>query len=234
MANQTSFDLNAAIQTWRENLANSPAFRRESLNELESHLRDSIAALQSRSLSAEEAFMIATKRLGKSGVLEEEFGKVNAKSVWLDRALWILLAYQAWILVSNFSFLMRVVISTLGTRSKDIFSVEVICSPIVMGIIATFLAWRFVRGNRGVAAVIEKSLQKPWALGSVVLLTCLVLRVLAELSYRWCAPAFNSYAPHLSLYSGLMRDLSVVWSEYAILAALTVLVARKRLRASVV
>ena len=46
MENQTAFDLNQAIQRWRENLANSPAFRSENLNELESHLRDSISTLE--------------------------------------------------------------------------------------------------------------------------------------------------------------------------------------------
>src|SRR5690349_14090776 len=46
MENPTSFDLNRAVQQWRETLAQSPAFRGENLNELESHLSDSIAAWQ--------------------------------------------------------------------------------------------------------------------------------------------------------------------------------------------
>src|SRR4051794_3815451 len=60
METQTSFDLNLAIQRWRENLAQSSALRNENLNELESHLRDSIAALQTAGLSGEEAFVIAS------------------------------------------------------------------------------------------------------------------------------------------------------------------------------
>ena len=51
METTTSFDLNRAIQSWRENLAQSPAFRGENLNELESHLRDSVATWQARGLS---------------------------------------------------------------------------------------------------------------------------------------------------------------------------------------
>ncbi|HXT11196.1 MAG TPA: permease prefix domain 1-containing protein [Candidatus Angelobacter sp.] len=75
MADQTAFDLNRAIQTWRDNLANSPAFRRENLNELESHLRDSIAALQTRGLSAEEGFLIATRRLGQGREIIEKLAR---------------------------------------------------------------------------------------------------------------------------------------------------------------
>ena len=101
MENPTSFDLNRAIQQWRENLGQSPAFRSENLNELETHLCDSIATLRTRGLSAEEAFTIATRRIGKGGSLETEFGKVNQRAVWLDRVLWMLIGIQIWGLVAG-------------------------------------------------------------------------------------------------------------------------------------
>ena len=59
MENQTSFDLKAAVRRWRENLAQSPEFRTEDIDELESHVQDSVSDLQRRGLSAEEAFVIA-------------------------------------------------------------------------------------------------------------------------------------------------------------------------------
>ncbi len=101
MENPTPFDLNHAIQQWRENLGQSPAFRGENLNELESHLCDSTAAWQTRGLSAEEAFMVAVNRIGKGGALESEFGKVNGTAVWLDRFFWMLIGYQVWALISG-------------------------------------------------------------------------------------------------------------------------------------
>jgi hypothetical protein len=100
MENQTAFDLNHSIQQWRENLGQSPAFRSENLNELESHLRDSIATLQAKGLSAEEAFIIAARRMGNHNALEKEYGKVNGDAVWLDRIVWILVGVQVWSLVS--------------------------------------------------------------------------------------------------------------------------------------
>jgi len=102
MENTASFDLNRRIEQWRENLATSPSFRGENLDELEAHLRDSVAALQSRGLTAEEAFLVATRRIGGGGLLANEFGKVNGSALWLDRLFWMVIGYQVWLLISSF------------------------------------------------------------------------------------------------------------------------------------
>lgn len=77
MATTTTFDLSLAIQLWREKLAQSPHFKAENVAELESHVRDSVVTLQSKGLSSEESFLIATRRVGSVENLEPEFGKVN-------------------------------------------------------------------------------------------------------------------------------------------------------------
>lgn len=48
MEDQTSFDLNGAIQKWRRDLEHSPTFRRSDLDELEAHLRDELSTLTMR------------------------------------------------------------------------------------------------------------------------------------------------------------------------------------------
>jgi hypothetical protein len=101
MENTTPFDLETAIEKWRAELAQSAAFKQENLNELESHLRDSTARLQSSGLSSEEAFWIATRRIGHGGALENEFGKMNRKAVWLQRVLWMLVGVQLWHVASG-------------------------------------------------------------------------------------------------------------------------------------
>jgi len=95
MANPTSFDLNQAIREWREDLNTSPAFRAGDLDELESHLRDSVGALQNQPLSPHEAFWVARGRLGTGEALQSEFGKVNAEQLWLNRALWMVIGWLA-------------------------------------------------------------------------------------------------------------------------------------------
>jgi len=89
MENETSFDLNCAIQRWRGELAKSASFRADDLEELESHLRDSESSLRAQGLTAEEAFLIAVRRTGSGDALAAEFATINGSSVWLDRLLWM-------------------------------------------------------------------------------------------------------------------------------------------------
>src|ERR1039457_5316434 len=96
MENPTTFDLNNAICRWRDGLRQSPHFREENLAELEAHLRDSVAELQGRGLPDEEAFLLATRRLGNPARLDSEFAKVNRRQVWLHRVLWMLVGIQVW------------------------------------------------------------------------------------------------------------------------------------------
>jgi hypothetical protein len=115
----TPFDLNPAIQNWRQQLAESPAFSGENLDELEVHLRDSVARLQGCGLSVEEAWIIATKRIGKSATLETEFSRVNQTTVWGWRALWMLLGIQVWSLVSGLLNDIARTTVTVGWRSLN-------------------------------------------------------------------------------------------------------------------
>jgi hypothetical protein len=103
METTTAFVLNDAIQSWRDGLSRSPNFREGDLAELEAHVRDSVAAWQSRGLTEEEAFLLATRRLGHPAGLEPEFAKVNRSGVWLNRLLWMAIGIQAWGLISTFS-----------------------------------------------------------------------------------------------------------------------------------
>jgi hypothetical protein len=103
MENKNEFNLNGAVENWRNRLSQSPQFRAENLNELEGHLRDSVTALQTKGLSDEEAFLIASRRLGSSTALGCEFAKVNAREVWLGRLLWMVIGIQAWAVFGHLS-----------------------------------------------------------------------------------------------------------------------------------
>jgi len=74
--------LNEAIRRWQENLGASPAFGRDNLEELASHLRASVGRLKATGLSEEEAFVIAARRIGEQGALEREYAKVNWAVGW--------------------------------------------------------------------------------------------------------------------------------------------------------
>ncbi len=77
MATESQFDLNSALQLWLERLGQSSQVKAENLKELESHIRDSVSQMQSKGLSSEESFSVATHRVGSLEKLEPEFAKVN-------------------------------------------------------------------------------------------------------------------------------------------------------------
>jgi hypothetical protein len=101
MESQAQFDLNDAILRWRRNLERLPALGAGDTEELESHLRDSIETLRVRGLTLEEAFLIASQRLGPPRQLEREYGKMNPQGVWMERGLWMIAGVLYYALVRS-------------------------------------------------------------------------------------------------------------------------------------
>jgi hypothetical protein len=92
MENQTRFDLNAAIENWRQELAAQAGLTAEVRRELETHLRDAIAGFQQRGLNDEESFWLARRRVGQPEQLAEEFAKADPVQAWRERVFWMWLA----------------------------------------------------------------------------------------------------------------------------------------------
>src|SRR5271166_2118330 len=92
METQTRYDLNAAIENWRFELAAQPNLTAEVRRELETHLRDTISGFQQKSLGDKESFLRAKQRIGRPQVLGKEFSKVEATE-WSRRP-----AMLAWLL----------------------------------------------------------------------------------------------------------------------------------------
>src|SRR5256885_1723670 len=98
MENQTGFNLNSAIQNWRQELT-AQGLTAEARRELETHLHDCVAELQQRGLNAEESFWLARRRVGPPQGLSQEFAKADPVGVWRERLFWIILgvfAVQLW------------------------------------------------------------------------------------------------------------------------------------------
>src|SRR5215469_12698509 len=197
-----SFDLNLAIQRWRENLAQSPVFRSENLNELESHLRDSVATWRAHGLSDEEAFLIASRRIGGDKQLESEFRKVNGRGVWLDRVFWMLVGLLVWDVVSSFIRTTMSIALGIGWKITNydyranglVFPVVLSTLMWLMGIAGglVFCWWLFSQKGRKVAKWFHPFLRRPFtlAIGCAVLWTLIFLpRILLPLSFfRWYGP----------------------------------------------
>lgn len=76
------FELESQVRKWRGHLRSSGSVGEEELEELESHLRDSIDDLTSRGVTTEEAFLISVRRMGDTAALGEEFAKISTESLW--------------------------------------------------------------------------------------------------------------------------------------------------------
>jgi hypothetical protein len=85
--------LEELLRHWKRDLRPMEGLRPLDVEELEQHVRDSIADLTAKGLNDEEGFLIATRRLGEHCSLGGEFAKVNGSHIWTRRAFWMLAGY---------------------------------------------------------------------------------------------------------------------------------------------
>lgn len=82
-----AFELETEIRKWRDLARGTGRLSSADLEELESHLRDSVEELSGGSLDAEEAFLIAVRRMGPVAEVGNEFAKVTTENLWRQMAL---------------------------------------------------------------------------------------------------------------------------------------------------
>lgn len=83
-------DLETAILAWRARFRASNAFTAADIDELEAHLRDAIDAHVAAGRPLDEAFRLASERLGDTVALAPEFEAKNRATAWASRAAWSL------------------------------------------------------------------------------------------------------------------------------------------------
>ena len=75
------------IAEWRAYVAKAPAVNGHDVDELEAHLRDQIAELDAAGLAADEAFLVAVKRMGDLDSLSREFAREHSGRLWKQLVL---------------------------------------------------------------------------------------------------------------------------------------------------
>src|SRR5919107_1347450 len=75
------------IAEWRAYVAKAPAVDGRDVDELEAHLREQIAELDAADLSADEAFLVAVKRMGALDTLSREFAREHSGRLWKQLVL---------------------------------------------------------------------------------------------------------------------------------------------------
>jgi len=79
--------LERQIAEWRAFVARGRAIAGPDVEELEGHLRDQIEALTGAGLDADEAFLVAVKRIGSLNALSREFAREHSERLWRQLVL---------------------------------------------------------------------------------------------------------------------------------------------------
>ena len=80
MANEDAIE--GQIAQWRTYLRRRQAIHGADVEELEGHLRDQVAALVDTGLAADEAFLVAVKRMGNLDAVSREFAREHSERLW--------------------------------------------------------------------------------------------------------------------------------------------------------
>jgi hypothetical protein len=75
------------IAEWRAYLTNAAGVNGHDVDELEDHLRHQIAELNAAGLTADEAFLVAVKRMGAVDALSREFAREHSGRLWKQLVL---------------------------------------------------------------------------------------------------------------------------------------------------
>jgi hypothetical protein len=164
MENPSEFDLNGTLARWRQDWASASALGAEDRRELEAHLRDSMARLQGAGLSPQEAFLVASRRLGTRRELEREFGKVNEKRIWVDRAVWMVAGLLGF---NVLAWMMTLSSSLIGPLNSPNLNAHVIVGLVfltrwILCAAALTVVWHFVtRRPAWFARLVQLCLRRP-------------------------------------------------------------------------
>jgi hypothetical protein len=79
--------LDEQIGQWRSYLRRRQAIQAVDAAELEDHLREHVASLMAAGLSADEAFLVAVKRMGALDALSREFAREHSERLWKQLVL---------------------------------------------------------------------------------------------------------------------------------------------------
>ena len=74
--------LEEQIAQWRTYVRRRQALHGSDVDELEGHLRDELVALTETGLAADEAFLVAVKRMGSLDALSREFARAHSERLW--------------------------------------------------------------------------------------------------------------------------------------------------------
>ena len=190
MGDKTMFDLNKAISSWRMRLSEKQTCAKSDIDEMETHLREEIDSLTASKLSEQEAFLVATHRLGDPDSLAAEFAKVNTSILWRKRLFWIvagLLSYFVAICIAECASTGFVLLAWFAGVRHYSLGVVGIVSQIVFFLAVIFVLYEINRRRGRQGELFCKVADNPW--GKFALFTGILVIIAIMLASRILIPA---------------------------------------------
>lgn len=205
------FELEEYIANWKDALIDDGAINADGKLELESHLRESISALHSNGLSQQEAFSVATSRLGHPFALKQEFVKNNPVGRWRYRLFWMLVGFlglkAAGGTVAAITAIMGTAFAAGGfTGSVSGIAMTVLTATLWIGVFTIGFRKRQLLGSSG------ESLPLWWvvALGAILIIAPVVSTFARIAQARLVATSWLGEVAYCSAIGGIALNLCIV------------------------
>ena len=171
MEDQARNHLEALLQHWRRQCEAQETFSASQIEELEAHLRDSAQSLVSAGLTDDEAFLIATQRLGQPTALAQQFQTNGGSAWWTRRLLWMLggvVAYHA--LTTTQGFLVIATLFFLEASHSP--TTLLFCFARIGAILgSTVVLWLVLRQEGKIGRRVFQKIPAEWWLALMLLVT---------------------------------------------------------------
>ena len=207
------FDLTSALDKWRKSFKGTESIGQTDIKEMETHIIDCIEKLKTQNLSDEEAFLVATHRLGKSDVLETEFQKAHPNRVWQKRFIWMLSGFFMILSLKAIVGLISQLIVFLASFITINFSVLYFVEMGSIGIILFLIGLLAYKLNFSKKETSEKYFPQSIKTIHYIILAVLVSfgQVLPEYLRQWMGNIHhNIYWEVWSKYGGYLSDIHII------------------------
>ena len=183
METSNQFQLELAIDGYLQQLQTGGNYTPDDILELKSHLLENVDELKQKQLNAEEAFIIAKRRLGKEEELNEEYKKVNG-SVFYNRDLFVIvLSICTYLLFSYLYTISKNGLQYLATSSgKSIYLLGITNYVLQIAIVVSFIYLVF--NNKKYLSKVNKLFSKSPANFSSLLIILLVTLYYIDMNFQ--------------------------------------------------
>lgn len=213
------FDLNEQMNKWRGNLAQSQTLGNSDIDELESHLREEIENLSDLNLSDEEAFLVATHRLGSTESLAEEYEKINRGVKFRHRLFWIATGVLGYFLATYLADAFSIALSVSSGSMDYSTGIVFIVSKIMFWSIVVFLCYQLYKGDFDSLKVREllssfkgKCMFFAVLVIAFIILYCVILFIAADIYSRFEITKWIMDHRDLEMIEIFWGYLRLVWS----------------------